>query len=124
MSEASLLASSLAAAIGGGSARPPTNTPKVELDAAVVIVFAAALFAFNWGTRMLLLDPLAWKLTPEGKSQKKTVEKFGQSASEALFYGASFVVGLCVVPRQDWIWPSSLWCVATGYASSHVPNVS
>ena len=112
--EASLLFNALLAAMrGDGGAQEATNTPKPALDCCVMLVFAVALFVFNWGTRWAVLEPLAVRvvaLEPRNGLQGRR-EKFSQSASEAIFYGTSFLIGLCVVPRQTWIWPSALWYV-------------
>jgi len=107
--EASALVGALGSAVAGGEQTEATNHNKGQLDAGVAMVFAAGLFVFNWGSRKGLLEPVArGLLLPPGATQAQ-VDKFGQSASEALFYGLSFVLGMFVVPRQPWIWPSALW---------------
>jgi hypothetical protein len=106
--EAYVLLSALGDAFTGVEQTSATNREKGAVDASVAVLFALALFVFNWGTRKGLLEPLARRALPSGHSTAQ-VDKFGQSASEALFYGCSFVVGCIVVPRQPWIWPSELW---------------
>ena len=108
LAEASALLSALTGAFRGVEQQAATNTNKGQLDAGVAALFALGLFVFNWGSRKGLLEPLARRCLPDGY-KKAQVDKFGQSASEALFYGLSFLVGLCVVPRQAWIWPSEVW---------------
>ena len=102
--EASALLGALGSAVAGGEQTEATNHNKGQLDASVAMVFAAGLFVFNWGSRKGLLAPVArGLLLPPGATQAQ-VDKFGQSASEALCYGLSFVLGMFVVPRQPWIW--------------------
>ena len=101
--EMSLLGNALLAAMRGDEPREATNTPKPALDCCVMLVFAVALFVFNWGTRWAVLKPLAVKMVvlEPRKGLQGRREKFSQSASEAIFYGTSFLIGLCVVPRQS-----------------------
>lgn len=108
LAEAGALLSALLGAFQGVEQTDASNTNKGQLDAAVAVVFALGLFVFNWGSRKGLLEPLARSVLSAGHTSAQ-VDKFGQSASEALFYGLSFAVGLCVVPRQAWVWPSELW---------------
>lgn len=35
--------------------------------------------------------------------------KFAQSLMEAIFYGGFTLIGLRIVPSQEWIWPSAKW---------------
>jgi hypothetical protein len=113
LGESQLLLGALGDALAGGPAQEPAaNLYKPGVDVVVLLIFASALFIFNWGTRIAVFDPLAHSLTTgsaAGAASRR--EKFGQSASEALFYGGSFVLGLCVVPRQPWIWPSAQWWI-------------
>lgn len=108
LAELHTLLSALGAAFTGAEQTSATNREKGATDACVAVIFALALFAFNWGTRKGLLEPLGRTCLPSSHTAAQ-VDKFGQSASEALFYGCSFVIGCIVVPRQPWIWPSELW---------------
>ena len=124
--EASLLISALLSALAGNDPQPATNTPKPALDTGVLLIFSVGLFLLNWVTRLAVFNPLAKLLvtkgagerqrhTPplhwlsgcslswatfDGAGERSRAEKFGQSASEAFFYGASFALGVIVVPRQ------------------------
>eukprot|EP01065_Artemidia_motanka_P014191 TRINITY_DN1816_c0_g1_i1.p1 TRINITY_DN1816_c0_g1~~TRINITY_DN1816_c0_g1_i1.p1 ORF type:complete len:323 (+),score=103.81 TRINITY_DN1816_c0_g1_i1:117-1085(+) len=94
----------------------------LQSDVVVFAVYAAVTFAFNWLVRLFVVEPLArWVLVPAPssprfgnsaaarRSRKQDVEKFSQSAMEAIFYGAFAVMGMIIVPQQDWSWPSSGW---------------
>jgi len=39
------------------------------------------------------------------------VDKFSQSALEALFYGAFSCFGIVMVTSQPWVWPSKHWWI-------------
>jgi hypothetical protein len=39
------------------------------------------------------------------------VDKFSQSALEALFYGAFSCFGVVMVTSQPWVWPSKHWWI-------------
>lgn len=84
----------------------PTAPPDIPRDRRVIAVFAAAIFALNWGVRLAVLEPFA--RTRVGLRGTK-VAKFAQSVLEAVIYGAFAVLGLLVVPSMDFFWPSSRW---------------
>lgn len=85
----------------------PAAPPKLERDVGVFFVMVAVLFIFNWGTRYLVIEPLLARR----QFKEKVKEKFAQSFMEMIFYGAFSVIGLLIVIRQDWIWPSSQWWI-------------
>jgi len=93
-----------------GSARDiaalPTGPPDIPRDRRIFAVFAAAIFVLNWGVRLLLLEPFAKACVGLRGPQ---VAKFAQSALEAVIYGSFAMLGLFVVPSQDFIWPSFRW---------------
>jgi hypothetical protein len=112
--EAVELLGALGSLVLTGQAGEETNSNKGWSDAVIAVLYAVALFGVNWSSRLLLAEPVSRKyLLPPGKEggppSKATVEKFGQSFSEAFFYGVSFVVGYAVVLRQQWVWPSNHW---------------
>jgi len=45
------------------------------------------------------------------KLKRLQLAKFVQSFMEAFFYGGFALIGLRVVPSQDWIWPSAKWWI-------------
>lgn len=86
--------------------------PDLARDAPVCCVFALAFFIFNWGTRLLLVEPCARHIL--GMSKAKAT-KCAQSVMEAAFYGCFTCLGLLVVPSQASVWPSENWWI--GFAS-------
>jgi ceramide synthetase len=86
----------------------PSSAPQFQRDALAFLVFAVIMLLFNWTARFILVEPfLSRCLGMKGKKR----EKFAQSFMETVFYGGFTVIGLLVVPRQEWIWPSSLWWI-------------
>lgn len=84
----------------------PMGPPDIPRDRRVFSAFAAAIFAFNWGLRLLLVEPFARGAVGLRGPQ---VAKFAQSVLEAVIYGSFAVLGLLVVPSQDFVWPSAKW---------------
>ena len=64
VAELNTLLAALGAAFSGAEQTSATNREKGATDAGVAIIFALALFAFNWGTRKGLLEPLGRKALP------------------------------------------------------------
>lgn len=91
-----------------GGAPLPLARPDLQRDTPVVGCLAAGFFFANWGIRLLLVSPLVRAVL----SLKRPVRiKFEQSVMEALLYGGFTVIGLRVVPSQEWVWPSSKWWI-------------
>ena len=115
LAEAQLLLSSF------GSATQGSRAPERQLDFYVACFFCAAILAVNWGVRLALVQPLARVLlggagsrSPSRAFRAKCV-KFSQAMMEFWLYGSFTVIGLYVVPRQPWIWPSKHWWI--GFSS-------
>jgi len=71
-------------------------------------MFALGFFIFNWVLRLFFVQPfLHLSLGLSGKGN----QKMAQSFMEVVFYGGFTVLGLLVVPQQEWIWPSSRWWI-------------
>jgi len=84
------------------------SPPDIRRDSAVFAVFTVALFLLNWGLRLLIVEPFSvWTL----KLKRLQLAKFVQSFMEAFCYGGFALIGLRVVPSQDWIWPSAKWWI-------------
>lgn len=80
----------------------------MERDMPIVGALTIVFFLLNWGTRLLLVSPVVrWSL---GLKTGMRI-KFEQSVMEALIYGAFTVIGLRVVPSQEWVWPSANWWI-------------
>mmetsp|Transcript_3766 Transcript_3766/g.11151 ORF Transcript_3766/g.11151 Transcript_3766/m.11151 type:complete len:349 (+) Transcript_3766:176-1222(+) len=96
-----------------------SRAPRPKLDAAVFAAFTLVLLAVNWGLRLYLVQPLAVKALAgpfkPARAYKSAVVKFSQAAMEYAFYGAFSVLGLLIVPAQEWIWPSKHWWI--GFSS-------
>ena len=78
----------------------------------VFCVMSLACFVLNWSIRWFVVEPFARLLLqrPNGKSAKiPAVQKFAQSAMEAVTYLVFFLLGLWTVPRQQTFWPSIHW---------------
>ena len=88
-----------------------------EIDGAtllyIVLYFGVAQFAMNWGVRLLFIEPLARVFLSKNGQPAKTakVQKFAQSAVEALTYGMFTVFGLLIVPYNEFFWPSTKWWI-------------
>jgi ceramide synthetase len=104
--EIHVLMDGLVATMTGSSKSLPMDVPSLGRDAQVFAVFAVALFAFNWGFRLLVVAPVLSALVPMKRSMKV---KFEQSVMEAIFYGTFAVIGVSVIRGQTWLWPSSNW---------------
>jgi ceramide synthetase len=88
-------------------AKLPSSAPEFTRDVSVFAIFSIIMFVFNWGTRLLLVENFAAAVL---KMHRKTMrEKWSQSAMEVIFYGGFTILGLYVVPKQEWVWPSVLW---------------
>jgi len=82
------------------------STPEIPRDAAVFLVFSVTLFVLNWGMRLLIVEPWArWAL----RLRRSQLAKFAQSVMEVVIYGSFMLIGLRVVPSQEWVWPSAKW---------------
>lgn len=96
-----------------------TSRPSMARDLAVCAIFSLVFFALTWGMRFIM-EPVLCKRHPTLK--KSVVQKFSQSVTEILFYGTFAVMGLVVVPQQEWSWPSASWWVA-GDVAEHEEKV-
>ena len=92
-----------------------SREPSGELDFYVCCVFTVLILSLNWGVRLLLVKPMATRLLGRPKKQsrafKAKVIKFSQAMMEFVIYGSFTVIGLWIVPRQPWIWPSKHWWI-------------
>mmetsp|Transcript_9789 Transcript_9789/g.13903 ORF Transcript_9789/g.13903 Transcript_9789/m.13903 type:complete len:328 (+) Transcript_9789:35-1018(+) len=82
------------------------------VDAWVAGIYALGIFCLTWSLRKLVVEPLARMLVFRGlkpRRQQIFVQKFTQSAMEAVAYGSFAVMGLIIVRSQPWSWPSTLW---------------
>jgi len=101
----------------GGKNSAPTRAPNGAIDLRMALVYAVAMFVFNWALRVLLVEPVAKRLLgfADGKAmtrgRRAKVEKFAQSALEMVTYGAFSVFGMAIVPQQTWFWPSASWWI-------------
>lgn len=90
----------------GALATLPKASPNTARDWPVLLIFTLGFYTCNWGLRLMVVEPLARYL---GIRQGRDSAKFALSYMEALTYGSFTVLGLVVVPSQDFVWPSSLW---------------
>lgn len=120
VTEACGLAGAFIGALFGQELGPAHRLPRLAdgMDACVLLIFAAVIFAINWVFRKMLVEPLAWVVLP--RTNIKTVQKFAQAASEVTMYGSFAVFGLVIVPRQEWAWPPDLWF--KGFVPYYSPN--
>jgi len=101
----------------GNAARGLVRAPHGALDLRMACLYAVIMFVFNWFLRTVIVKPLASALmgfndgAPRTKSRRAKVEKFAQSALEAVTYGAFSVFGVRIVPKQTWFWPSASWWI-------------
>ena len=86
----------------------PVAAPNMEMDRHVFGTFCVAFFIFNWCTRLVLVEPFARMSMRLTKVQHT---KLAQSVMEAVFYSSFTYIGFCILPSQDWVWPSSSWWV-------------
>lgn len=84
----------------------PLGSPEIARDSVIFIVFTFVFFAINWGVRLLIVEPLVKNLL---SLKRAPLTKFAQSVMEVIFYGGFMIIGLRVVPSQDWVWPSAMW---------------
>lgn len=84
----------------------PSARPNLVRDLPTFAVFATVIFAINWGLRGLVIEPL---VRTSLKLKRAGVEKFAQSFMEMFLYGSFALLGLLVVPKQEFAWPSELW---------------
>lgn len=121
-----LTAFGTAIATGDGSGAT-TRVPMISsgLDVVVFVVFTLGLTLLNWGVRLLVVAPLARVLLHGPKKENLSeeadalfqrklavkVDKFSQSALEAIFYGAFSCFGAVMVTSQPWVWPSQHWWI-------------
>lgn len=80
--------------------------PRLQRDIPVFFVFAVAMFCVNWGTRVLLVEPML--AISKVKVHKA---KFKTSVLEVVIYGVFTFFGLRIVPSQDFVWPSAKWWI-------------
>lgn len=101
----------------GNVGRALVRAPRVALDLRAACAYAVVMFTFNWFLRTVVVKPVASALmgfndgAPTTKSRRARMEKFAQSALEAVTYGAFSFFGARIVPKQTWFWPSSSWWV-------------
>ncbi len=110
----------------GGSGAAASPSPYVPQPGGwpweMFALLAMAQLAMNWGLRVSAARPLAGCLFgPVPKTQTARlndrvrrkraarVEKFSQSAVEALFYALYFAMGFVIALRLEWFWPSVHW---------------
>jgi len=62
----------------------------------------------NWGMRLLLVEPFVRSVLRLRRAQ---LAKYAQSVMEAVVYGGFMLIGLRVVPSQEWVWPSAKWWI-------------
>lgn len=87
-------------------AQLPAGPPDLPRDRCVFSVFALVIFVLNWGVRLILVEPFAKKAV---KLKGNQVAKFAQSVMEVAIYGGFTILGLLVVPSQEFVWPSWKW---------------
>eukprot|EP01061_Rhynchopus_euleeides_P015713 TRINITY_DN2673_c0_g1_i1.p1 TRINITY_DN2673_c0_g1~~TRINITY_DN2673_c0_g1_i1.p1 ORF type:complete len:347 (+),score=163.07 TRINITY_DN2673_c0_g1_i1:74-1042(+) len=82
----------------------------------IFLIYSVGQFLINWGLRFTVIEPAARFLLRRGPKPAKPahVQKFAQSAVEALTYGVYTVFGLLLVPRQSFFWPSVNWWYIRG----------
>jgi hypothetical protein len=85
------------------------------------ILLAVVQFAFNWLAKFIVAAPIAECLFGQlqnnarrkmYKKRRTSIEKFSQSMIEAFFYTSYFFMGLIIISKAPWVWPSKLWWVA------------
>ena len=75
------------------------------------------LFLSNWVFRKTVVDSIA---RAAGVLKQSKIDKFSQATMELLNYGVFAVVGMIIVPKQPWSWPSAQWW--EGYTSLGSPD--
>lgn len=114
MEELHVLLSGLLIACMGPSdavAKIPLADPNYPVDTVIAGIFFFAFFFFNWGVRLIMIEPL---IRQSGYMRRAMRVKFAQSIMEMVFYGGFAIVGLRVLCMQVWVWPSANWWL--GYA--------
>eukprot|EP01063_Lacrimia_lanifica_P017513 TRINITY_DN24592_c0_g1_i1.p2 TRINITY_DN24592_c0_g1~~TRINITY_DN24592_c0_g1_i1.p2 ORF type:complete len:336 (+),score=153.36 TRINITY_DN24592_c0_g1_i1:47-1054(+) len=93
-------------------ALPKAGVAKSVQTFQIFVIFTLLQFAITWLARWILFEPVA-RIVLAGKSGRQVkrakVEKFAQSANEALYYGVYTVFGLLLVAHQEFVWPSERW---------------
>ena len=94
-----------------------SKEPNLAVDLPVAFCFTVLIFCLNWGLRLFVVKPVATRVLGGGRSRafRAKVTKFSQAAMECLIYGSFTVIGVLIVPRQTWIWPSKHWWI--GFSS-------
>jgi len=109
MRELNILCTGFMQVLVGGSpaaAALSSHPPDLNRDAGIFCVFMVLQFQINWGVRLLIVEPFAKKYLGLRKAK---LQKYAQSVMEAIFYGSFALIGLRIVPSQEWVWPSMLW---------------
>ena len=117
--EAKSLAESFFTVLTGGPLGPEERLPRVAdgTDIAVFSIYAVVLFLSNWVFRKTVVDSIA---RAAGVLKQSKIDKFSQATMELLNYGVFAVVGMIIVPKQPWSWPSAQWW--EGYTSLGSPD--
>lgn len=111
MEELQLLLGNLLHTLLGNSAlvkQLPLSAPDLPRDCAIFTVLAIAFFALNWGFRLLVVQPLVKSCLT---LKRAMLIKYVQSVMEVIIYSGFTIIGLAVVPTQDWVWPSAKWWI-------------
>lgn len=109
--DARMLLQGSAAVLSGSAdaiAALPKSRPNFQTDRSIFGAFVVLFFAFNWGTRLLAVEPLVRCFLTLKEPQ---VAKFAQSVMEAIFYGGFSVLGVLVLFSHDFVWPSKNWWI-------------
>ena len=117
IAETRRLFSALVTAISNGNSVPlPATKYPEKVDIGVFGIFVMLCLAFNWGVRLVVVEPVAKVLLhgpPENSCSAAKLQikcqKFAQAFMEMIFYGAFSIFGYILVMSQDWFWPSSKW---------------
>lgn len=68
----------------------------------------------------IIRNKLKLNIETSSKNLKQEISfKLSQSIIEALNYGLAFIMGLIVILKQEWIWPSKLWWEGYYINNSH-----
>ena len=130
VAEGARLVGQLAAGLASSEAREAlaSSRPHADpyVDVGVIVLYSLALFALNWGGRLVLMEPFGrWAMGGGARSAKrvgrKKLRKFAQAGIEFAFYVTFTVLGLAIVTSQPWAWPSSQWW--EGYADADEPHM-
>jgi ceramide synthetase len=99
------LASDLVASLVGQEVGKSTKSGDIFVDAGVFVIFTLASLVFILVLRHCILNPLASRIVLE----KSDIGKFGDSGTEFVLYAMFAFMGMSVVLREPWMWPSSSW---------------